>query len=128
MVRRPSVSLKLLHHSGNIDMASIYNATARFVTVGETPKSSEMGVRQGMMIAEPIGDAMAARPMMNVISHFVERGYWYGSETSGTMARWARRPLRFRRGTLPGYLGVKREEMREICRERFSFGCVCVCV
>lgn len=103
-------------------MASMYNATAKLVTVGETPKSSDMGVRQGIMIAEPMGDAMAASPMIAVMNHFVDRGYWYGSETSGMMVRWARRPRRFRLGTLPGYFGLNLEEMREIWRERFSLG------
>jgi hypothetical protein len=65
----------------------MYRATERFVTVGETPKSSEMGVRHGMMIAEPMGDAMAAQPIMKVMSHLVDLGYSYGSATSGTIAK-----------------------------------------
>ena len=41
MVRRPSVSEKEDHQSGNIDMLSIYIATERFVSVAEVLKSLE---------------------------------------------------------------------------------------
>jgi hypothetical protein len=58
-----------------MDMASIYRATLKFVIVGETLNSSAIGVRQGMIIAEPIGDATAASATVKVIHHFVFRGY-----------------------------------------------------
>jgi hypothetical protein len=76
-----------------------------------------MGVRAGMMIAEPIGEAIAASPMMAVTNHFVGRGYWYGSTTSGTIENRARRPLRLLLGTFPGYLGDSLVETRDICRD-----------
>src|ERR1700709_261779 len=41
MVRRPSVSEKEDHQSGNIDILSIYIATDRFVSVGVALKSCE---------------------------------------------------------------------------------------
>jgi hypothetical protein len=42
MVRRPNVSEKDDHQRGNIDMLSIYNATLRFVSVGEALNSLEI--------------------------------------------------------------------------------------
>lgn len=41
MVRRPNVSEKEDHQSGNIDMLNIYIATDRFVSVGVVWKSSD---------------------------------------------------------------------------------------
>ena len=41
MVRRPSVSEKEDHQSGNIDILSMYIATKRFVSAAEELKSSE---------------------------------------------------------------------------------------
>jgi hypothetical protein len=41
MVRRPSISEKEDHQSGNIDMLNIYIATERFVGVAEVLKSLE---------------------------------------------------------------------------------------
>lgn len=39
IVRRPSLSLNEDHHSGKIDMLSMYNEIDRFVTVVEVPSS-----------------------------------------------------------------------------------------
>ena len=41
-MRRPRVSEKEDHHSGNIDIDSIYRAAERFVIVGEVCRSSEI--------------------------------------------------------------------------------------
>lgn len=41
MVRLPNVSENEDHHNGNIDMASIYKATERFVTVDEAWSSAD---------------------------------------------------------------------------------------
>lgn len=39
MVRRPSLSLKDDHQSGNIDMLSMYNEIERFAMVADVPSS-----------------------------------------------------------------------------------------
>jgi hypothetical protein len=71
IVRLPNVSLKLLHHSGDTLIASMYIATLRFVIVGLVLKACAMGRRAGITMAEPIGAAAADSATENVISHFV---------------------------------------------------------
>jgi hypothetical protein len=92
MVLRPSVSLKLLHHKGKIDILrpklapgsellascvylSMYNATLRLVIVGETAKFREIVPKLGMMIEDPMGAAAADAATVKVIIHFVRFGY-----------------------------------------------------
>jgi hypothetical protein len=100
-----------------MDMESMYRATLKLVIVGETLNSWDIGVRHGMMIAEPIGDATAARATVKVIIHFVLRGYRYGCVTSGTMVKRASRPRLWLRGTFGGYDRESFEDIREIWRD-----------
>lgn len=93
IVRRPSLSLKEDHHNGNIAMLSIYRATDKLVTVGSASKVLDTwlsaavqqwsvhslcfkigGVHERKKIALPIGAAIAATAMMNVMNHLVFRG------------------------------------------------------
>lgn len=73
IVRRPTVSENELHHSGNIDMASMYTATLMFAMVVDEPNVMEISFNAGMAIAEPIGAAIAQKATMVVINHFVFR-------------------------------------------------------
>jgi hypothetical protein len=70
IVRRPSVSLKLLHQSGKILILSMYIATLRLTTVGVELNSVVMSPNAGNMMEEPIGAAAAATATTKVIIHF----------------------------------------------------------
>lgn len=51
---------------------------------------------------EPIGAVAPATATINVMNHFIFRGYVLGFSTSATRAIWPNKPLRFNRGTFTG--------------------------
>lgn len=73
MVLLPSLSEKLDHQSGKMDMLSIYTATLKFVTVWLELNATLISCSTGITIAEPIGAAIAQKATMKVRNHLVRR-------------------------------------------------------
>jgi hypothetical protein len=74
MVLRPSVSENELHHSGKIDMLSMYSAMLRFTMDAVDLKYRVISTNAGRTILDAIGAAAPAAEMIKVMIHFVLRG------------------------------------------------------
>lgn len=102
IVRRPSLSLNEDHHSGNMDMLSMYKEMDKLVMVVVVCISFVTRAKEGKNMELPMGAVAPATATMNVMNHLVFRGYSLGFSTSASRVNCPKSPRRFNLGTTVG--------------------------